>query len=120
MILAVLERRAGISLASQDVYLNIVGGIRPEGTSSDLAVALAVYSSYRSVPVPSKTLCLGEISLTGDLRSISHAEKIVKEAARMGFHRVMLPRQNAEKLKKIGSIDIIAVKTLRDALKILK
>lgn len=120
MILAVLERRAGISLASQDVYLNIVGGIRPEGTSSDLAVALAVYSSYRSIPVPAKTLCLGEISLTGDLRSISHAEKIVKEAARMGFHRVMLPRQNAEKLKKIDGIDIIAVKTLRDALKILK
>lgn len=119
MILAVLERRAGLALSSQDVYVNIVGGIRPEGTSADLAVALAVYSSFRGIPVPGKTLCLGEISLTGDLRSVSHTEKIVREAERMGFTRIILPKQNAEKLKNRSSVQIIGARTLRDAIRAL-
>lgn len=119
MILAVLERRAGISLAAQDVYLNIIGGIRPEGTSADLAVALSIYSSFRGIPVPGKTLCLGEISLTGDLRSVTHAEKIAREAARMGFSRIILPKQNADKLKKIDGLQISGAKTLREAIKML-
>lgn len=123
MILAVLERRAGVSLSNQDVYINIVGGVRPEGTSSDLAVALAVYSSRKGIPISGKTLCLGEISLTGDLRSISHADKIVKEASRMGFRRILLPRQNAEKLEKQKlpeHLEITGVKTLRDAIQALR
>ncbi len=120
MILAVLERRVGISLASQDVYLNIVGGIKPEGTSADLAVALAVYSSYRGIPLPGRTLSLGEISLTGDLRSVSHADKIIREAVRMGFIRIILPLQNAEKLKNISGIQIIGIRTLQEAIGALK
>ena len=116
MILAVLERRAGVSLASQDVYLNIAGGIRPEGTSADLAAALAVYSSCRGIPISGKTLCLGEISLTGDLRSVSHADKIAKEAARMGFTRIILPKQNADRLKQIDGLQISGAKTLKDAI----
>ena len=120
MILAVLERRAGVSLSSQDVYVNIVGGIRPEGTSSDLAVALAVYSSRRGIPVSGKTLCLGEISLTGDLRSVSHADKIAKEAARMGFSQIILPNQNAAKLKPPAGLSVTGVRTLKEAIQLLK
>ena len=100
MIIAVLERKMGISLGDQDVYVNIVGGIRPEGTYTDLAVAAAVYSSFRGVPFGSRVLLLGEIGLTGDLRAVQHSEKILKEAARMGFERIVLPIKNAERLKK--------------------
>ena len=94
MILAVLEKKMGLSLINQDVYVNIVGGIRPEGTYTDLAVALAVYSSYRGKALGSSTLAFGEIGLTGDLRAVQNGEKI------LGFERVVLPIRNAERLKK--------------------
>lgn len=100
MILAVLEKKAGLSLINQDVYVNIVGGIRPEGTYTDLAVALAVYSSYKGVALGSKTIAVGEIGLTGDLRAVQNSEKILREAARLGFANVILPIRNAERLKK--------------------
>lgn len=100
MILAVLEKKLGISLVNQDVYVNIVGGIRPEGTYTDLAVAAAVFSSYKGKTFGSRSLILGEIGLTGDLRGIQNSEKILKEAARLGFERIVLPIKNAEKLKK--------------------
>lgn len=102
MILAVLEKKMGLSMINQDVYVNIVGGIKPEGTYTDLAVALAVYSSYRGVHIGSKTIALGEIGLTGDLRAVQNSEKIVKEAARLGFDRVIMPVRNAERLSKIS------------------
>lgn len=106
MILAVLEKKMGLSLINQDVYVNIVGGIRPEGTYTDLAVALAVYSSYRGKSLGSKTIALGEIGLTGDLRAVQNAEKIVREAAKLGFERVVMPIKNAQRLKKvIGEIN---------------
>ena len=74
MILAVLEKKMGVSMIDQDVYVNIVGGIRPEGTYTDLAVAMAVYSSYRGIPVGGKTISFGEIGLTGDLRASRQRE----------------------------------------------
>ena len=100
MIIAVLERKMGISLLDQDVYVNIVGGIRPEGTYTDMAVAAAIYSSFRGMPFGSRVLLIGEIGLTGDLRGVQHSEKILKEASRMGFERIVLPIKNAERLKK--------------------
>ena len=123
MILAVLEKRAGISLTTQDVYVNIVGGIRPEGTASDLAVALAVYSSYSGKKPPEMTIALGEIGLTGELRSIQHTDKIVREAARMGFKKVIMPEKNAERLRSqkdiSSSIQIIGVRRIYDALRLM-
>ena len=117
MILAVLERKAGIPFLNQDVYVNIVGGLRPEGTSTDLAVALAIYSAYRGIPGNSRTLAMGEIGLTGDLRPIQNAEKIVKEAARMGFTKVILPRRNQEKIKEsIPGLKLIGVMNLKEAI----
>lgn len=102
MILAVLEKKMSLSMMNQDVYVNIVGGIKPEGTYTDLAVALAVYSSYKGIHLGSQTLALGEIGLTGDLRAVQNSEKIVKEAARLGFERVILPVRNAERLRKLS------------------
>lgn len=120
MILAVLERKAGLNLINQDIYVNIVGGLKPEGTSIDLAVALAIYSTCRGQACSGRTLALGEIGLTGDLRSVQNSEKIVREAARMGFERVILPRKNADKLKEmdIKGIRLIGAKHISDALRV--
>lgn len=118
MMLAVLERKAGVSLINQDVYVNIVGGLKPEGTSIDLAVALAIYSTYKGISGSNKTLTLGEIGLTGDLRSVQNADKIIREAARMGFTKIILPQKNADKLIDMpASIRVIGVKSLKDAIR---
>ena len=117
MILAVLDRKAGISFINQDVYVNIVGGLRPEGTSTDLAVALAIYSAYRRIPGSNKTMAMGEIGLTGDLRPVQNAEKIVKEAVRMGFAQVILPRRNQEKLRDVvKGVRLIGVTNVKEAI----
>lgn len=118
MILAVLEKIVGLPLINQDVYVNVVGGMRPEGTGTDIAVALAIYSSYKSVACKKRTLAVGEIGLTGDLRSVQNIEKIAAEAARLGYEQIIMPKKNAE---KIGSTSmgcrIIGVKNVREALK---
>ena len=119
MILAVLERKAGLSLINQDIYVNVVGGLKPEGTSIDLAVALAIYSTSKGVAGSGRTIALGEIGLTGDLRSVQNSEKIVREAARMGFERVILPKKNADKLRELEGtgISLVGVKHIADAIK---
>ena len=115
MIIAVMEKKVGLRLAAQDIYVNVVGGIKPEGTGTDLAVALSMYSSFkRSVP-KERTLALGEIGLTGDLRSVQNAEKIVKEAARLGYRRIIMPKRNAEQLKSVSGCRVIGVKNIQQA-----
>lgn len=120
MILAVLERKAGVSLINQDVYVNIVGGLRPEGTSTDLAVALAVYSSFKGVAGDNGTLAIGEIGLTGDLRNVQNCDKIIREAARMGFGKIIMPAGNLSRLKAKGEmptgIKVQGARNLRDAI----
>ena len=115
MILAVLDRKAGVPLVNQDVYVNVVGGLKPEGTSTDLAVALAIYSTFKGKPCPEKALAIGEIGLTGDLRSIQNADKIVKEAARMGFEKIIMPHRNAAKLEN-APVKLTGVKNIREAI----
>ena len=119
MIIAVLEKKLGLKLLNQDVYVNIVGGLRPEGTYTDLAIALAIYSSYSGKKIDSRTLVLGEIGLTGDLRAIRNSEKIVREAERLGFERIVLPVRNAEKLLHdghAGNIQIVGIRNIKEAL----
>ena len=120
MILAVLEKKGGLQLTNQDVYINVAGGMRPDGTSPDLAVALAIYSSYKSVAASKRTLAIGEIGLTGELRSVQNTEKIWKEAARMGYEQVIMPLRNAEKLVKTADENkgcrVVGVKSLSDAM----
>ncbi|HYE67118.1 MAG TPA: DNA repair protein RadA [Anaerovoracaceae bacterium] len=121
MILAVLERKAGMSLINQDVYVNIVGGMKPDGTSIDLAVALAIYSTSKGLKGSSKVLAIGEIGLTGDLRSIQNADKIVREAARMGFTKAIMPQKNAARLTDVPSgIKVVGVNSLREAIQIVQ
>ncbi len=117
MILAVLERKAGISLMNQDVYVNVVGGIKPEGTSTDLAVALAIYSSFKRQAGSGRILAVGEIGLTGDLRSVPNCDKIVKEASRLGFDKIIMPKKNAENIKfEVKGLKIAGVANIREAI----
>ena len=116
MLLAVLEKKLGLRLIDQDVYVNVVGGIKPEGTYTDLAVALAVYSSCTGRKMDSRTLVIGEIGLTGDLRAVSSSDKIIREAERLGFTRIVLPIKNAqhlrEKERQALSIEIVGVRNI--------
>ena len=121
MIIAVLEKKMGLKLLNQDVYVNIVGGIKPEGTYTDLAVALAIYSSYTGKRLDSKTLVLGEIGLTGDLRAVQNSDKIIREAQRLGFERIVLPIKNAERAGSrnsaldVSDIQIIGLRNIAEA-----
>lgn len=119
MIVAVLERKAHVTLINRDIYVNIVGGLHPEGTSTDLAAALAIWSAETGKVLPAKLLSVGEIGLTGDLRPVPNAEKLAKEAARMGFTAIMLPKRNAERLKDLG-IRLIPVQNLSEAIDTVK
>ena len=119
MIVAVLERKAHVTLINRDIYVNIVGGLHPEGTSTDLAAALAIWSAETGKALPAKLLSVGEIGLTGDLRPVPNAEKLAKEAARMGFTAIMLPKRNAERLRDIG-IKLIPVQNLSEAIDMVK
>ena len=119
MIIAVLERHAGISLANQDVYVNIVGGIRPEGTSYDLAAALAIYSSYIRKAPPENTIILGEIGLTGGLRSVQFTDRIVSEAKRLGFKRIIMPGKNAARFRNSKKPTVTGVSSISEALHLI-
>ena len=119
MLLAVLERKADLDLSTQDVYVNVVGGLKPEGTATDLAVALAVYSVYKGRNPAGRTLAIGEIGLTGDLRSVRNAERMINEASRMGFDRVILPEKNRQLIKKIPEgLTLTGVKNIKEAIKV--
>ena len=115
MILAVLERRCGAKLFEQDVYLNVTGGIRPEGTSADLPAALAVFSSYCDKPCPTGLLAFGEIGLTGEIRSVRGADRIVKEAGRLGICKVMLPKNQTKKMTPPKGVSLIGVSNISEA-----
>ena len=116
MITAVLERKAGLSLINRDIYVNVVGGLKPEGTSTDLAAALAIWSDEKNVKMPSDLLAIGEIGLTGDLRPVMQAEKLVKEAARLGFKTVILPKRSLERMvNRPEDVKLLGVRTLLEA-----
>ena len=121
MLLAVLDRKAGINTISQDVYVNVVGGLKPDSTSVDLGVALAVYSSVKNIRCGYRLIAFGEIGLTGELRSVSNADKIIAEASRMGYEKVIMPKKNAARLgDKFSNCRIIGVNNIYDAIEAFK
>lgn len=120
LILAVLEKKAGILLSNQDIYVNVVGGLKPEGTSLDLGLALAIYSSMRGLPIPTTdTIAIGELGLTGELRPVLNTEKMVREAAKMGFKNCILPDRSLKKIRAPKSIKLVGAATIREAIDIL-
>jgi len=122
MMLAVLEKRFGLKFSLFDAYVNVIGGIRFDEPASDLAAALALVSSLRDIPVPDDVIAFGEIGLAGEVRNISAPDLRLNEAVRLGFSRIILPRKNAESIKKAkivpDGIEIIPVRSIFDAIKI--
>ncbi len=116
ILIAVLEKRAGLQLGSYDTYVNITGGMKINEPSLDAAVAAAIASSYRDVPIPADTVIFGEIGLTGEMRGVAMAEKRVSEAARLGFKRCIMPKANCGKDTKIKGIDVIGVSNVSELL----
>ena len=118
MLLAILEKKLGLSFAGEDVYLNIPGGLVINEPAVDLGVATAVVSCLKNKPVPADMTLLGEVGLSGEIRSVGDAVLRIKEAASMGFRAVLLPQANISKLEKEESsgLQLIGVKTLREAI----
>lgn len=100
MILAVLEKKCNIPFGSKDVFLNIVGGIRVQEPAADLAVAASILSSYGNIPLPSKSIFIGEVGLSGEVRSVSHLENRLKEGKKLGFEKSILSAR-ATKMKNL-------------------
>jgi len=115
MLLAVLHRHCGIAMFDQDVYVNVVGGVRITETAADLPVLLAVLSSFRDRPTPRDLVAFGEVGLAGEIRPVPSGAERLKEAAKHGFKRAIVPRKNAPK-KPIEGLQVIAVDRLSEVL----
>lgn len=115
LLLAVLEKRAGYFFANLDAYLNVVGGLRLDEPAADLPVALALVSSLKDTAVNEGIVAFGEVGLAGEIRSVSHCEARVAEAARLGFSRVLVPQHNLQSLTPRTDIEVVGVNTIREA-----
>jgi len=117
LLVAVLGRRAGVGLGSHDVYANLAGGLAVDEPGLDLPLALALASSFRDAPVEAGTVAIGEVGLLGELRSVGGLERRLREAARLGFRRAVVPRAGrSSDSPRVDGLEILAVATLRDAI----
>jgi len=117
LLAAVLSRRVGMRLADQDIFINVVGGLRVNEPAADLAIAVAIGSSFRNLPVAADLAIVGEVGLSGELRSVSHLSQRLNEAARLGFKRCLTPRRRSRDNKAVpAGMEIISARTLQEAL----
>ena len=116
LLLAVLEKRVGLRIGNSDVFVKVAGGIKVDEPAVDLAAAIALASSYRNRSVPSGIAVIGEVGLAGEVRAVAGAETRIREASRMGFHTMILPKSNLKGLQRKDSIKLIGVETVAQAL----
>jgi DNA repair protein RadA/Sms len=116
MLLAVLHRHGGVGVFDQDVFVNVVGGIRVQETAADLPVLLSVLSSLRDKPLSGNTIAFGEVGLSGEIRPVPNGEERLREAATHGFKRAIVPKANAPKKGQFKEMEVIGVERLADAL----
>ena len=117
LLIAVLEKRAGMNLGNQDVYLNVVGGLKISEPSIDLGILMVTASSYKNKPIEKGIAIMGEVGLTGEVRRINMIEKRLKEAEKLGFKKCIIPESNKKGLKEKFKLDIIGVKDINEAMK---
>ncbi len=121
MIIAVLEKKAGLVLSDKDIYVNVVGGLKIDSTAVDLALALAIYSSLRDMKMSISVVVVGEIGLTGEIRTIRGADKILMEAHKMGYKGAIIPNKNASpKDDALDDLKVIAVRSIIEAIEAFK
>ncbi len=116
LIVAVLTKRVGVRLADQDVFVNVIGGLQIDEPASDLAVATAIASSFRNTPVAADMALVGEVGLSGELRAVGHLETRLKEAAKLGFKRCLLPASGQLKQLKEPPLELVRARSLSEAL----
>ena len=119
VLIAVLEKKAGLALGGQDVYLNVVSGIRIVEPAVDLGVILACSSSYKNISIPKDVVAIGEVGLTGEVRAVNMIEKRLREAEKLGFKKCIIPESNKKLLKDSYKLDIIGVRNINEAIKTL-
>lgn len=119
VLMAVLEKRANLNLGSQDVYLNVVSGIKISEPAIDLGIILAVASSFKNISIPKDLVAIGEVGLTGEVRAVNMIEKRLKEAEKLGFKKCIIPENNKKLLKDDYKLDIIGVRNIGEALRII-
>ena len=120
VLIAVLEKKAGIALGGQDVYLNVVSGIKIAEPAVDLGIVLACASSYRNISIPQNVVAIGEVGLTGEVRAVNMIEKRIREAEKLGFKKCIIPESNKKLLKDNFKLDIIGVKNINEAIRELQ
>ena len=116
LLMAVLEKRLGMSLGNCDAYVNIAGGIKMNEPAIDLGIVMALVSSYRNRPIDEKTIVFGEVGLSGEVRAVNMPEQRVAEAKKLGFKTCILPEVCRESLKEIKGIGLVGVRTVKDAM----
>jgi len=118
MIAAILENRLNMKLSSQDIYVNVAGGVKITEPAADLAVAAAIASSYKKKVIPPDTLLIGEVGLTSEVRAVSQIEARIQEAEKLGFKKIIIPKGNSSQIKK-SKIEVVAVSNIKEALEII-
>ncbi len=118
LLIAVFNKRVGIRLGDQDIFVNVIGGLRVGEPAADLAVATAVASSFKNRPVAADLTLIGEVGLSGELRAVGHLEHRLKEAVKLGFKRALLPKTNAVRKLEVPNIDLFFARSLPEAIEI--
>lgn len=118
LLLAVAEKRAGLKLGVFDAYINVIGGLKLDEPGADLPVVLAIASSYRDQPITNDLVAIGEVGLTGEIRSVSHMNQRLSEVARLGFKKCIIPKKTSEKLEIPDGLEIYKVQNLHEAIEI--
>ena len=119
LLMAVLEKRAGMHLSNSDAYVNIAGGIKMNEPAIDLGIVLAIVSSYKNRPVDEKTIVFGEVGLSGEVRAVSMPEQRVAEAKKLGFETCIIPAVSMDMVRGIQGIKIVGVKNISDAIQLI-
>ena len=119
LLMAVLEKRAGLQIAACDAYVNIAGGMKLQEPALDLGIVMAIVSSYKNRAIDDKMVVFGEIGLSGEVRAVNMVEQRVQEARKLGFNCCVIPASNMESLSKMEGIRLIPVRTLRDVIDII-
>lgn len=119
LLIAVLEKKSGLMLSNQDIYLNVVGGLKVNEPAVDLGIVLSAASSFKNIPIAKDVVAIGEVGLTGEVRSVNLIEKRLKEAEKLGFKTCIIPESNKKVLKDTYKLDIIGVDSINSALKVV-
>ena len=119
MLLAVLEKRGGLKVSQCDAYLNIIGGLTLDEPAADLAAVVAIASSYLDKPVPNGMAAVGEVGLSGEIRSVSHMEQRLSEVKRLGFTQCIIPAHHAVDLRARSTLELLPVRNISEALRLL-